>query len=134
MDKQSKNIDLYTKKIVQEAGLESPSSYFTNNVMNMVAKKAITKPTTASYIPLISKNNKFILLAILVSVFLYLIFNPMFETSYLSKYTVSLNFKQWFSSTNLFDSFSKTTLYGIGFLALFLIQIPFLKKYMERTY
>jgi len=134
MDKQSKNIDSYTKKIVQEAGLESPSSDFTNNVMNMVAEKVLAPPTTVSYIPLISKSNKFILLAILVSVLLYLIFNPMFETSYLSKYIVNLNFKEWFSSTNLFDSFSKTTLYGIGFLALFLIQIPFLKKYMERTY
>jgi len=129
MEKQSKNIDKITKKILKDGGLHQPSSSFLTNVMEAIEKQSASQPVV--YKPLISKT-KWILLFVLTAIVLVLLFIfPVFsESSLLSQLTIPEEFKFNLPEMNL----SKTTIYGVGFLSLFLIQIPFLKRQLEKGY
>ena len=82
------------------------------------------------YQPLISVKMSILLLLItIVSIVLFMYF-PII-------YTTTLFQLPSFSSLS-FDipeiSLSKTIIYGLGFLSLFLIQIPFLKKQIDQRF
>jgi hypothetical protein len=127
MDKPSKKEENFTKKIIKEAGLSAPSIDFTNQVMAIVtARKVVQK----AYQPLISKR-AWGIVTIAISLVLLLILTIPFENeSYFSalKLQERLQFSlpQW--------ELSKTLTYAIGFMALFLLQIPFLKHYLGKQY
>jgi len=131
MEKLSKNIDRITKNIIKDGGLHQPSPSFLTNVMEAV--EAQTANNEVFYKPLISKRI-WILLATLSVVVLGLLFIfPVFSEAYLfSQHSIleGINFEFNLPKINL----SKTTIYGIGFLSLFLIQIPFLKRQLEKSY
>lgn len=126
MEEQFKEIDRITKKLVTEAGTHKPSAQFLETVMNAVSQEKVIQP----YKPLISKTawlfigiGFFVMILALYSV-------PSGQLSFLKEINFSANFrvKNPFSEVKI----TKTAVYGIVFLGLFLIEIPFLKRYLEK--
>lgn len=131
MDKQSKNIDRITKNIIKDAGLHQPSPNFLTNVMEAIEVQTVSQPNV--YRPLISKNMWILLVVLTAAVSVLLFMFPVFsESSLFSQLNIpnQYNFEVSLPKINL----SKTTIYGIGFLSLFLIQIPFLKRQLNNSY
>ncbi len=128
MEKQPENIDRITKKIIKDAGLHQPSADFFSNVMEAIESQS----TSASivYKPLISKTVWIFIFAITAVVLALLFVFPVFtETSFLNKLVIPEVYK--FSLPEFsFPEFhlSEITIYGIGFLRLFLLYIPFLSR------
>lgn len=108
--------------------MESPSPDFTHKVMERISAQS----TVTQYQPLIPKTAwVFIVLGLLASM-VWLYWNP--SSSLLPGDSVSLIDKiTW---TNPFEklNLSKTMVYALGFLALFLLQIPFLKRLHDRQF
>ncbi len=121
--------------LVKEAGLNHPSSGFSQNVMNQIKAMAVQKPIV--YKPLISKKAWIIITTVLLGLLVVIAFLSDPQTSVLN--TIDLSFLS-FKSINLNNplsgfTFHKTTLYGILFLAaLFFIQIPILKRRIDRSF
>ena len=131
MEKQSENIDRITKKIIKEAGLEQPSPNFFSNVMEAIESKSASPSIV--YQPLISKKMWGILSVLTAVVLVLLIVFPVFsEASWISEVTLPEQFKFEFNFPEL--KLSKTAIYGLGFLSLFLLQIPFLKRQLNNHY
>lgn len=131
MEKQSKNIDKITKNIIKDAGLHQPSPSFLATIMEAIETQSVSKPVV--YKPLISKSKWMLLFTITLVAFILLFVFPVFsETPLFSQFTIpeELNFEFSLPKVNL----SKTTIYGVGFLSLFLIQIPFLKKQLNTSF
>ena len=128
MEEQYKNIDRLTEKLVKEAGIHKPSSNFLSNVMLAVEQKSVKQ----AYQPLISRTTWLVIGILTVVLTLVLYIYPFVELSFISDLQLSekLNFQNPFSGIK----FSKTTVYAVGFLGLFLIQIPFLKGLIEQRY
>ena len=126
MEEQYRNIDKKTQELIKDAGTYEPSADFLRNVMSaveVVAKKEVYKP-------LISKTSWFVICALLL---VWMVVFYIYPSSYSSVFksvdlSNDLNFENPFSDYE----FSKTLGYGLGFLGLFLVQIPFLKSYMEK--
>lgn len=126
MEEQFKNIDRVTKKLLKEAGTHKPSSNFLSNVMTGVEQTAIKK----AYQPLISRPAWLVIGVLSVILIAVLTAYPVPQISFISDLQISekLGLQNPFSGIE----FSKTTVYAIGFLGLFLVQIPFLKHYFEK--
>lgn len=123
MDKQSKAEEAFIKKSVQEAGLLKPSLDFSQRVMTAVAKNAAAKTV---YRPLITKPVWVLLGFMVAACILILFFFPSEGISLFDRW-------EWVKLSNIEFSvptleLSKTVTYAIGFLVLFLVQIPFLKR------
>lgn len=126
MEEQFRNIDKKTQELIKEAGTYKPSADFLSNVISVVELKAKKE----TYQPLISKTAWFIICALLLA---WMIVFYMYPSSYSSVFksfdlTSKLSFDNPFSGYEI----SNTLIYGLGFLGLFLVQIPFLKRYMEK--
>ncbi|MCF6307932.1 MAG: hypothetical protein L3J09_08250 [Flavobacteriaceae bacterium] len=129
MEKPSKKIESFTGNLIKEAGLQQPSVDFFANVMNAVEIEKIQKPIV--YQSLISKQTWIILLVASVIVTGLLFIFPSSSETIVN--LPNLNFeKLLFQLPEL--HFSKITIYGIGFLGLFLVQIPFLKRQLNKSY
>ena len=116
------------KQWMQELPLESPSSDFTTKVMGQIHGKSLI----TEYKPLISKTAWVIIGLLIIGAVLWLYFNPssnMIPEEQLSILD-GLQFKNPFEALQL----SRTSLYAIAFLALFIVQIPFLKRVVEKNY
>lgn len=129
MDQHPKNEEEIIQKWMNEVGLETPSPSFTDRIMQAVEQKTAQKTV---YKPLISKKGWFVVAAIFVLSMGWLYFYPMGEISYLNELpqVQSPDFKNPFSDIKI----SRSALYAIGMLALFLIQLPFLKSLINRQY
>lgn len=123
MEKPYSSLEKATKKWVQEAGLEQPSAAFSANVMKAISEK---KKISTAYQPLITKRGWLVVVGVFVLSVLLLLFIPTSEFSLFD----SLQTPQLPAFNNPFDNWkvSKTFVYAIGFLLLFLVQIPFLKR------
>ena len=130
MEKQYKHIDKITRNIIKDGGLHQPSANFLTHVMEAIETQAESQSIV--YKPLISKTN-WILLFVLTAIVLVLLFVfPVFsETALFSQLTIPEGFNFELNLPVL--KLSKTTIYGIGFLSLFLIQIPFLKMQLNKS-
>ncbi len=128
MEEQYKNIDRLTKKIVEDAGMHSPSVNFLDNVMSAVEAKSVQK----TYEPLISKKAWMVIAALFIGWLGILYFYPATQLNFIKE----LNLSQRFSIKNPLAGLqiSKSLAYAIGFMALFLIQIPFLKHFLNKRY
>ena len=128
MEEQFKNIDRLTEKLVKDAGIHKPSANFLSDVMSKVERKAILQ----EYKPLISRST-------------WLIIGTLFAASFVALYFSSSPELSLLQDLNIFEKLSfeipisefqvpKTMVYAIGFLGLFLFQIPFLKNYLKSSY
>jgi|GEM_PF-1021590 len=129
MEEHFKNEDQLLKKLIQETELEKPSFQFSNNVM----EKINANESKVKYTPLLPKFWKIFIPILLVVSMGWLFFNP------------SSSFFQFNSSFDIIDSsnweldlpnlsLSKTGMYAILFLGLFLFQIPYLKRLLDKHY
>jgi len=123
MDKQSEKFEKLTQKWVSEAGVEQPSSSFVSNVMQAVEQRAKMQKEVR---PLVSKRAWMGVAAFIVGVAALFYFFPTGDTSYLEK--LPLNEIPQFNNPFKGLEVSKPMVYAIGFLALFLVQIPFLRR------
>lgn len=126
MEKQYKDEDQLIKQLINEAGLEQPSGAFSKNVMSAIQRRSVPMP---EYVPLISAKAWRALAALTLVVICILILVPFEGVSVLQKYAhidrISLPYT--------FPTFkvSNSMLYGIIFTALFLVEIPFLKRFIK---
>lgn len=129
MEEQFSNMDRLTRKYVKDAGIHKPSGNFLMNVMSALEDK---KSQATVYQPLISKKAWWIIGAVAMASVVVLYLYPTSSISYLN----DLNLTQKLAFKNPFPDikFSKTLVYGIGFLGLFLLQIPVLKRFSEQSY
>ena len=116
------------KHWMQELPLESPSSDFTSKVMGRIHAKSVV----TEYRPLISKTAWIIIGLLFLGALIWLYLNP--SSNMLPQEQLSIldgvQFKNPFEALQL----SRTTIYAIAFLALFMVQIPFLKRVVEKHY
>ena len=128
MDKQSNKIDELAHQLINEAGLENPSADFFSNVMDKIEVKSVSQPIV--YQPLISVKMWLLLISITIVSIVLLMYFPIINSSSFFQLP-SFNYLS-FKLPEI--HLSKTTIYGIGFLSLFLIQIPFLKKQIDQRF
>ncbi|MFT4696984.1 MAG: hypothetical protein ACI9SJ_000100 [Flavobacteriaceae bacterium] len=129
MEKTTKEVEKSVFKLVKEAGVSIPSADFLANVMTAVASQSTVQK---NYQPLISNKVWFGIAASLVICIVLLNVFTTTSTGYLDQFsfTDKLSF-----NVNLPEiKVSKTMMYGIGFLSLFLLQIPFIKYYHNKRY
>lgn len=113
---------------MKELPLDAPSPDFTANVMERITAKT----TVTQYQPLISKSAWIVISLLFLGALAWLYWNPSStlipsETlSFLDKVEMGNPFKEM--------QLPKTVVYAMGVMVLFLIQIPFLKRMMERSY
>ncbi len=130
MKKTDEHIDTFTKKITQDAGLETPSIDFTAMVMAKVEESTISSKATTYEAP-ISRNMWLGIAAsfALIIACVLLEASPK-ESGILS--SINFTFDYRFSLPKI--SFSKILGYGLFFLVLtFMIEISLLKRYFERS-
>lgn len=119
----------FFKKLLNDAVTEKPSAGFKGKIMmHIEANKASVK----AYKPLISKRDWY-LVAITLLVAVGGIFfglensiNFWENSDYLKLEIPEINFPKFY--------LSRTILYAFAFVALFFLQIPFLKKIIDRQY
>lgn len=125
MEKQFKREDELMKRLLNDAGTESPSADFKNRIMMAIeSRKAVI-----TYKPLIPKFIWYIIAAFLVLAVASL---------YMMYAEVSLSWSFDFRIPQFIElpsiRLSQTMQYAIAFVALFFLQIPFLKRMMDRQY
>ncbi len=125
MEEQFKNIDRLTEKLVKDAGINKPSANFLSDVMSAVNQTAIKQ----EYKPLISRATWFIIAALFAASIVTMYFYSSPELSLLQD--LNLFEKLSFEIPTSEFKIPKTMVYAIGFLGLFLFQIPFLKNYLK---
>lgn len=129
MDEPFKHSEDLLKKMIKDAGLSKPSSNFAQSVLASVQANSRPQPI---YRPLLSKKVWIILLAIILIAFIGIYYLPFSnEQSLLEKAGLTNSFDFRLSLPDF--RISRTLTYAIGFMALFLIQIPFLKRYLEKA-
>ncbi len=122
MEKSHDKLEQITNKWVEEAGIEQPSANFVSNVMGVIDAKATRKQV---YRPLISRKAWLWVAAMAVASIALIYYLPEGQNSLFTNLEAPLlSFERPFQGVEL----SKTMIYAIGFLALFLVQIPFLKR------
>lgn len=119
--------------LIKEADLHHPSIDFSKNVMGQI--EALAEQKEMVYRPLISKKTWLIISVVLALIFIALIFLTDEKGSILNRIDLSfLNFENLKNPLSGF-TFHKTTLYGILFFAiLFFVQIPLLKRRIDRSF
>ncbi len=129
MEKSSNKIDRITQEIVRSGGLHEPSAHFMEQVMEGISKIESKK---ISYSPLISRSGWIILSLIFLAIIVYVLFFSNDDYAFFEKLAL-------FDTMTAFEislpkmKLSKEMIYGIGFLGLFLLQIPFLKRQLDRV-
>ncbi len=123
MEERSEHIEKVTRKWVKEAGMEQPPINFVATVMMAIEAKAVPKKV---YPPLISLRGWSVVFIVLLATIVFILLYPVAGFSYLEQ----LNLPNLREIKNPFAALqmSKALIYGVGFLTLFLIQIPFLKR------
>lgn len=129
---ENKELDDFIKKMVREAGLESPSEHFTHQVLGKIQFDTQQSQATV-YQPLISKNTWILLALVIVGLFAYLVLGTEdASTSWLSPLNADS-----LSKYNIFSLIANTTIsetlsYSIiGLSIIVYIQLFLLKRYMD---
>ena len=129
MERQYKNIDKVTQNLIKDAGLQKPSHDFTSRVMEVVNAGVAQKV----YQPLISKRAWFVLVAVFVGSLLWISYSSTgLDLTFIDKLDLSnkLTVKNPFEGIEI----PRSVIYSVGFMSLFLLQIPFLKRLIEQRY
>lgn len=129
MEQSKHTWDTASRKVVNEAGLQKAPDDMLPNIMDAIAKAGLKH---IQYKPLISKKSWVYMLLTLAAILTVIVLGVPVEKYYLNG--VDLSFTEKLSELVGTIKISKTALYSIGFLGLFLIQIPFLKRLMDKQY
>ena len=123
MENSSKKIEKLTQEWVKEAGIEQPSLGFVHNVMDSIE---VSASQAKVYQPLISRRGWGLIAILFIASLVAIYLLPLGESPYFG----NLDFSNLPTFENPFEGVevSKPVLYAVGFLALFLVQIPFLKR------
>lgn len=113
-------------ELVKEAGLDQVGPDFTNNVMARLQPKGVAQ--AALYRPLIGKKAWVVIGSIVLAILLFVLFVPVGSLPWSSSFAEGWTLPE----TNWDLQLSKTSMYALGCLALFFLQIPFLKRYLEQ--
>ena len=125
MEKQSNNLDDFTRKLIVESGVHKPSLDFSKRVVEAIESKAVSLNV---YQPLISRKSWVFIIITCAACFISFYFFPSTGNSILDKLEIGQYLDVQFSLPDI--KLSKTFIYAIGFMSLFLIQIPILKHYV----
>ncbi|CAL65512.1 hypothetical protein [Christiangramia forsetii] len=126
MEKQFDREDELMKKLLNEAVTDKPSAGFKSRIMKTVeARNAEIKP----YEPLISKTGwtsitAIFLLSMIGLSYLYADISLFNDLSFEFPHLVNM------PEINL----SRSMQYAIAFVALFFLQVPFLKRFLDKEY
>ncbi len=126
MEKQFNREDELIKKLLNEAGTEKPSADFKSRIMQKVeARNAEIKP----YVPLISKTGwtSIVVISVLSLAGLSYLYA---DISLFNHFNFGFSYFKNIPEINL----SITMQYAIAFIALFFLQVPFLKRFLDREY
>ena len=127
MDKLSRREEDQLKKAVQKVGLEKPSAQFTANVMSALEHKMVKHLKPA---PLLSKKGWFIIIFVFTAWCSLIFFYPK---EGIELFDQILQFRMSFAQ-NIFEGvqISKTMVFAISLLGLFLLQLPFLMQLVNK--
>lgn len=129
--KSEKEINEFTKFIIKEAGVESPSSNFVNKVMNTVAGENILAESHSLYKPLISKKGWFIMGVLLLSGVIFMSSGVLENAGLFSKLTTvfhHINLNILVESFN----FSRTFMFSVLFFGVaVLTQLLIIKHFIN---
>jgi hypothetical protein len=129
MEKRSRNTDEFSRKVIKEAGLEQAPDGLYQRIMQTVELIPIGP---FIYKPLISKK-AWIGIALFVAALLaVLIFVPWGEATYSQQLREQMQFN-WKNPLSGI-TFSKTTFYAVLGMALFFLQIPLLKRLLDKRF
>ena len=123
MEDSPKEIEKLTQEWVKEAGIEQPSLDFVQKVMDAVD---VSASKSKVYHPLISGRGWSLVAILFITSLVAVYLLPLGESGYLK----TIDWSNLPSIQNPFEAInvSKPMLYAVGFLTLFLVQIPFLKR------
>ena len=124
MEKLTEEQEKFLKTTFDELGLEKPSPDFVSNIMKVVEEKSSISA------PLVSKKGwLMIVLVFLTSLSMFLFYPKEGSIFFDMVFSYRTDFFQ-----DLFQGFQipKTMVMGISLLGLFLVQLPFLIKMMNR--
>lgn len=126
MEKQFNREERLMKKLLNDAGTEKPSADFKSRLMMKVeARNTAISP----YTPLISKATWLVIGGIVFAAMLGLYILNTEQTL-----TFKFNFDYFDSLKIPSINLSRTMQIAIGFVALFFLEIPFLKRMIDRDY
>ena len=120
--------DRLVEQLLKELPLEKPSRDFTKNVMRHIEHKV----TRTAYRPLIPKHLWWFIGLVFAAGLYWLYLNPATSLVDMKSYGLmdASNWKNPLENLQL----PITAIYAISFMALFLIQIPFLKRLIDKSY
>lgn len=130
--KTEKKIEEFTKQLIKEAGVESPSSNFVKNIMSSIAveKSSIKKLT---YTPIISKP-VWVVMALFFSAICVFIVTGMVDASVFQKY-LNFNIFSKIATLNLFENirFSPTFTFSfVVFSILVWVQLVVIRNFVNK--
>jgi hypothetical protein len=126
MEQSKHTWDSASKKVLNEAGVIKAPANLMPSIMDSIAKAGLHH---IQYKPLLSKRTLLFIVLGAVAVFSIIIMAVPVEKYYLDGVNLSIGERiaAFFGAITL----SKPVLYGLGFLGLFLVQIPFLKRIID---
>ncbi|MAM27921.1 MAG: hypothetical protein CMC13_02770 [Flavobacteriaceae bacterium] len=125
MEKPYKKDEQTFRELMQMGGTEKPSKNFASKVM--LAIQAEKEPVKAT--PLVSLKGWIVLVFIFVASSALLYYFPIENALFSKNMTQSFsNFNEMMSSLKM----SKGMWYACLFLSLFLVQLPFLKRFLDK--
>ena len=130
--KADKNIEDFTKYIMNEAEVETPSADFLNNVMDSV-KLESELSSSKVYKPLISKSAWVIITLVFVALSLFILTGNFQTSTLLSK--LDLSFFDKLPSFNLFERIHFSTTFTFTFILfsiLVVFQLYVIKNYFNK--
>ncbi|MEZ4811717.1 MAG: hypothetical protein R2819_15255 [Allomuricauda sp.] len=132
MDKhKEQQVEALVDRVMGETGLESPSKDFTRNLMSKIETQSVSE--AVQYRPLLSKKALVAIVAVFIAAFILgLVYAPEDAKNWIPTFQFEPYFKKAWGWTEFYTS-SKATLYAVLlFGVMFLVQIPWLKRYIER--
>lgn len=127
-----KNIEKLVNKMMSESVLESPSINFTSTVMSEVL--SVEKSKALVYKPVISRKAWLIIFASIIALFSFLLLNTKSEASAINFDLSIFRFDKIFTSLPAFHISSMTTNVLLAAGIMLLIQIFFLKSYLNKRF
>lgn len=129
--KQGKNIDDFSKYLLKDVGLETPSANFVNNLLNTInVENTIVKK--AVYKPHISNMGWFFIALSFIGLFAFF-YNFNVESS-IQFPAINLSFLKKLMAIDIFDKIKLSKIFSFSFIlfsVLVLVQLHFIKKILQ---